>query len=214
MNIILAISMILMLTGDCTFAHKCELPDCNPDPSASWSAPSGQVICKVVVKAGNFGDMTFESDGCKHNDGYCVSGIGTTTATSSRVCQEGPGCHAVSHVDFWVRGADPTQTPDPTSTQTPTGVPTIPTPVETPTPVIPSTPTTTPIASSTPVLSVTPAQATSTPTAEERHATPNPWPTPISVPVTGGGGDKLAVFVIAAPLTLLMLAIILRLRKT
>ena len=57
---------ITVQAQECVFGWKDE----DADPSSSWSAPEGTLVCRVVVKAGNTArDVSFYSDGCI--SGYC-----------------------------------------------------------------------------------------------------------------------------------------------
>jgi hypothetical protein len=232
MNILFA---LLMVVG-CVFGEKCELPDCDPDPSSSWTAPEGNTICKIVIKAGNFGDMTFESNGCQHNDGYCVSGIGTQSASAWRACEEGPQCHAISHTEYWIAEQEPTPTPtdeptatptdEPTPTEEPTATPTdeptatltiepTPTstvyPTSTTTPQTP-TPTTDPGTPTPTSVIATPTDTPATSTPAPNTPTPEIYPTPNAVPKAGGGPDIMPVAPIAAGLLLVILVLARKLR--
>lgn len=114
----------------------------NPDPSVTYQADPGQLICQVNIKAGGGGGeegMVFTSDGCQggpDGQGYCVTGIGTDTATGSRECEESPECHAISHVAFFAceigePDCGPEPTPTPTEPPPPTDTPTEPPPTAT-----------------------------------------------------------------------------------
>ena len=88
----------------------------------TFTAPAGQVVTDVCIKAGTqiFGSLA----GC-----YVISGIGTPTATATRI-GSGPACKEISHVDFFTGpGPEPTPTPTPEPTPEPT-----PSPTPTPTP--------------------------------------------------------------------------------
>jgi hypothetical protein len=98
------------------------------DPVTEFTAPAGQVVTGVCVKAGT-GLSTFILDGA--GICYSVSGIGTGSVTVTRI-GEGPVCKGISHVDFYL-------TPQPVPTPTPTPIPT-PTPTPTPTPIATPTP--------------------------------------------------------------------------
>lgn len=166
---------------------------------ASFTAPDGSIIYKVVIKAGSEqsggGDFTFTSDG---DDGcYHVSGIGTQSANAGGG-GSGPDCKDISHVTFYYKCTEqptPTETstniPTPTETATNTPVPTptqsplpSPTPTNTNTPVptptqspLTPTPTSSPLPSPTPTSTGTPEQPTATPTTPANTSTPPPRPT-------------------------------------
>jgi hypothetical protein len=161
-------------TGACESAYK---QDGNADPSYTYTAPAGYIVCKVKIKAGSAqsggGEWYFTGDGCQ--DGYCASGLGTGTATASRSCTEGPDCHAISHSQFWIQQVqveeeEPTATPTATSTpeeeeeeEEPTATPTA---TSTPEQTIIETGEVTPTPTATPTEKpedTTPAEATSTP---------------------------------------------------
>jgi hypothetical protein len=97
----------------------------------TFTAPAGQVVTDVCIKAGTQADLP-AGTGC-----YVVTGIGTPTVTVTRI-GSGPECKEISHVDFFT-GPGPTPTPPPTPTPTPP-----PTPTPTPPPPPPPTPTPTP----------------------------------------------------------------------
>ena len=118
------------------------------------TAPEGAVFTDAQVKAGTecYGDGAM----------YQISGIGTGTITATRLCEEGPDCPAISHLEGTYM-FPPTETPPPpTPTKTPTTTPTpTETPTQTPTPT--ETPTQTPTPTETPTQTPTP---TTTPEEE------------------------------------------------
>lgn len=173
----------------CVFGFKNE----DADPSTSWTAPEGSVVCLVIVKAGTvMRNVPFSADGCV--SGYCVSGIGTQTATAERTCHEGPDCNAISHVEFWYSVAEATATPTETPTNTPTATAT-PTATNTPTATgtapVSATPTETATATPTSPATATPTSTATEPAATATHvatptetveSTPPPRPTHTSTP--------------------------------
>jgi hypothetical protein len=95
--------------GDCLGgANKIE----NPGDTETLTAPAGQVITAVSIKAGNACIIFNESGtmGC-----YTVTGIGTNSATVTR-SGSGPGCKEISHIEFTT-----STPPPPTTTVTTTG---------------------------------------------------------------------------------------------
>jgi len=182
----------VVFAQSCEEAYRCE-DDCNPDSTSSWTAPDGYVICQVNVKPGQK-LFVFTEDGCQ--EGYCVEGIGTQTASTERTCDESPKCQAVSHTTFFIQQIPPTQTPtntpEPTSTETiiPTGTLT-PTVTSTITPTATSTmsPTRTSLPSPTATQVFTPT-STASPTATNPPTgfTPTPTPNPtesVASPIPG-----------------------------
>ena len=164
---------------DCVFAFKEEK---NADPTSSYDAPSDYQVCMVIIKAGSEqsggGELTFVSDGCQAfvpGNNYCVTGIGTGSATATRTCEESRDCHAISHASYWIEPIPPTNTPTSTATNTPTNTPTD-TPTDTPT----NTPTNTPTSKPTKTPTNTP---TDTPTSKPTKTPTNtPTDTPTSTP--------------------------------
>jgi hypothetical protein len=81
----------------------------NPGDTETLTAPAGQVITRVAIKAGN-ACIIFDSDatmGC-----YTVSGIGTNSVLVTR-SGSGPTCKEISHIEFLTSTAPP-----PTTTET------------------------------------------------------------------------------------------------
>src|SRR3989344_779643 len=146
---------------------------------ATYTAPSGQVVTGVCIKAGNdmFGDGHSDSlgngiyNGTSGNPCYVVSGVGTQIVTVTRI-GSGSTCKEISHIDVY-SGTIPPSTPTPTPTDDPT-----PTPTDRVTPTPTNTPTNTP-----------------TPTPGGGNGGNNPTPTPTNIPTTtptpttGGGGQ-------------------------
>ena len=143
--------------------------------------PDGQIIAKVVVKAGQ---------GCLIPDGICYAvtagGIGYDFVIVERVGDPGPDCQDISHLEVEYAQDPPTFTPtEPGDTPTPgdTATPTETDVSPTDTPGIPtSTPTDdlgeTPTPTSTEIYTPTDDPETDTPTPEEPTGTPSPAPTP------------------------------------
>jgi hypothetical protein len=92
--------------GDCLGgANKIE----NPGDTETLTAPAGQVITAVSIKAGTE-CIVFDAD---TNDGcYSVEGIGTGTVIVTRV-GSGPDCKEISHIEFTT-----STEPPPTTTET------------------------------------------------------------------------------------------------
>lgn len=135
------------------------------------TAPEGAVFTDAEVKAGTncYGDGAM----------YQITGIGTDTITATRLCEEGPDCPAISHLEGkyqYQPTATPTDTPVPTNTPTPD--PTA-TPTEGPSP----TPTETPEVSPTPT-NTSPPDPTATPKPKEEPKT--------------GPGDSLPILPLTA----------------
>ena len=135
------------------------------DPVTTVNAPAGFVIEYVCIKAGNdtFDGFTMGHSGPLMNGTfgsgcYTVTGVGTSSATITRI-GPGPGCAGLSHIDVsWVMATSPT----PTATLTPRAT-------NTPMAVAPATGT---------PPSIPGVVATATPAR----------PAVISPPVTGTGG--------------------------
>jgi hypothetical protein len=86
----------------------------NPGDTETLTAPAGQVITTVAIKAGN-ACITFTTDatvGC-----YTVSGLGTPIVTVTR-SGSGPTCKEISHIEFITSTGPP---PPTTTTTTTTG---------------------------------------------------------------------------------------------
>lgn len=94
--------------GNCLGADATKTPD-DPGDTVILTAPAGQVITVVAIKAGT-PCIEFTADatiGC-----YTVSGIGTSSVTVTR-SGSGPSCKEISHVEFLTSTAPP-----PTTTET------------------------------------------------------------------------------------------------
>lgn len=132
------------------FAHggsndECENGnDINPVNSnlATYTAPNGQIVTGVCIKAGNkpFGDGHSDilTNGTYDNGCFTVSGVGTQTVTVVRNFDSNT-CQGISHIDVYV-SSQPTNTPTITATPTITGTIT-PSGTITPTPTDYTTPT-------------------------------------------------------------------------
>jgi hypothetical protein len=97
-------------TGNCLGGGATKVE--NPGDSETLTAPAGQVITQVAIKAGT-ACIIFDSDatiGC-----YTVSGLGTDTVLVTR-SGSGPTCKEISHIEFITSTAPP----PPTTTTTPT----------------------------------------------------------------------------------------------
>jgi hypothetical protein len=86
----------------------------NPGDTETLTAPAGQVITTVAIKAGN-PCITFTTDGTMGC--YTVEGIGTPSVTVTR-SGSGPTCKEISHIEFITSTAPP---PPTTTTTTTTG---------------------------------------------------------------------------------------------
>lgn len=94
--------------GNCLGGDATKTPD-DPGDTVILTAPAGQVITVVAIKAGT-PCIEFTADatiGC-----YTVSGIGTSSVTVTR-SGSGPSCKEISHVEFLTSTAPP-----PTTTET------------------------------------------------------------------------------------------------
>jgi hypothetical protein len=91
------------------------------DDLVTASAPSGNVVTGVCIKAGQLHTGPLANG--THFACYVVSGVGTQTVTVTRV-GSGPDCQAISHIDVLFEKATPTPTPTntPQATATPTAV--------------------------------------------------------------------------------------------
>ena len=83
------------------------------DPTASHTAPPGQIVTGVCIKAGTLhtgllGNGTFP--GASVSNCYQVTGVETQTVTVTRIGTEGPGCQAIGHVDVKTGPAPPPST--------------------------------------------------------------------------------------------------------
>jgi hypothetical protein len=105
------------------------------DDLVTASAPSGNVVTGVCIKAGQLHTGPLANG--THFACYVVSGVGTQTVTVTRV-GSGPDCQAISHIDVLFERATPTNTPQATATATAVapGTPAPGTPVATPTAVV------------------------------------------------------------------------------
>jgi hypothetical protein len=94
--------------GNCLGGDATKTPD-DPGDTVILTAPAGQVITTVAIKAG-VPCVVFTMDG---SDGcYSVEGIGTPSVTVTRI-GSGPTCKEISHVEFLTSTAPP-----PTTTET------------------------------------------------------------------------------------------------
>jgi hypothetical protein len=66
------------------------------DDSATATAPEGQVVLGVCIKAGQL--HTGPLGDADSNDCYTISGVGTASATVTRI-GDGPDCQGISHID-------------------------------------------------------------------------------------------------------------------
>jgi hypothetical protein len=106
-------------TGNCLGGDATKVE--NPGDTTTLTAPAGQVITQVAIKAGT-ACIILDSDatvGC-----YTVSGIGTSTVIVTR-SGSGPTCKEISHIEFITSTAPPpptttVTTTTPTSSTTPT----------------------------------------------------------------------------------------------
>jgi hypothetical protein len=143
----------------------------------STTAPQGEVVSSVCVKAGTTAFTLSNSTDC-----YVVEGIGTDAAV---VTKEGHGknCKDISYVMFYTAAPTPTPTATPTNTPTPIAPTPTPTPTNTPTP-IQATPTPTPTNTPTPIQATPTPTPTNTPTPVQATPTPTPTNTPTPIQAT------------------------------
>jgi hypothetical protein len=94
--------------GNCLGGDATKTPD-DPGDTVILTAPAGQVITTVAIKAG-VPCIEFTADGTMGC--YTVSGIGTNSVTVTR-SGSGPTCKEISHVEFLTSTAPP-----PTTTET------------------------------------------------------------------------------------------------
>lgn len=88
----------------------------NPGDTTTITAPGGQVITQVAIKAGT-PCFIFNADGTQGC--YTVSGIGTSTVTVTR-SGSGPTCKEISHIEYVTGTAPPPPPPPPPTTTTTT----------------------------------------------------------------------------------------------
>jgi hypothetical protein len=96
----------------------------NPGDFEVITAPAGQVITQVAVKAGSAqsggGCFLFTADGIDPSGCYAVSGLGTSSVTVERV-GTGSACKGISHIEYVLGpGTTPTTPTTPTTTTSPT----------------------------------------------------------------------------------------------
>jgi len=194
---------------DCVLAVNWEANDGDPtspepDPTSTYAAEPGFQVCRVVLKVGAESEgghqMTFTSDGCQGPistpEGYCVSGMGTGSATGARVCDnEGDprGCPLLSHAKYWVEPA-PTPTPTETPTETPTDLPPTdppPTATATPTKLPPPPPPLPP--TEMPPTGPAPTQPAPTQLAPPQSPVIPTVAPPVPIPVTGGAQSPFLI---------------------
>jgi hypothetical protein len=193
----------------------------NSGPPWSFTASAGDVINKIVIKAGTeCFSFTFppknQANGC-----YEVGGLGTSSAWARDLPYPAQGCHEISHVNFYTFGITPTPTNTPTNTPTQTSTPTFtPTSTSVPTDTPTVTPTENPEETWTPTSTLTntpEVTETATPTdspintptpTNEPSETPNKKnPTPVpTLPQTGffDDGFTLTHFIIGGVLLMFL----------
>jgi hypothetical protein len=91
--------------GNCLGGDATKTPD-DPGDMVILTAPAGQVITTVAIKAGT-PCITFTADGTVGC--YTVEGIGTNSVTVTR-SGSGPTCKEISHVEFLTSTAPPPTT--------------------------------------------------------------------------------------------------------
>jgi hypothetical protein len=91
--------------GNCLGGDATKTPD-DPGDMVVLTAPAGQVITTVAIKAGT-PCITFTADGTVGC--YTVEGIGTNSVTVTR-SGSGPSCKEISHVEFLTSTAPPPTT--------------------------------------------------------------------------------------------------------
>jgi hypothetical protein len=92
--------------GNCLGGDATKTPD-DPGDVVVLTAPAGQVITTVAIKAG-VPCITFTEDGSVPGC-YTVVGIGTNSVTVTRI-GSGPSCKEISHVEFLTSTAPPPTT--------------------------------------------------------------------------------------------------------
>jgi hypothetical protein len=106
-------------TGNCLGGGASKIE--NPGDTTTLTAPAGQVITQVAIKAGTtcyispigtLGSITL--GGC-----YEVTGLGTATVTVTRT-GSGPECKEISHIEYITSSAPPPPTTTTTTTTTAT----------------------------------------------------------------------------------------------
>jgi hypothetical protein len=100
--------------GNCLGGDATKTPD-DPGDTVILTAPAGQVITTVAIKAGT-PCFTFTEDGSVPGC-YTVEGIGTSSVTVTRI-GSGPDCKEISHIEFITSTGPP---PPTTTTTTTTG---------------------------------------------------------------------------------------------
>jgi hypothetical protein len=103
-------------TGNCLGGGATKIE--NPDDATTITAPAGQVITQVAVKAGTQ-CFIFDSDGTQGC--YTVTGLGTATVEVTRE-GSGPTCKEISHIEF-ITSTGPTPPPPPPPPPTTTAPP-------------------------------------------------------------------------------------------
>jgi hypothetical protein len=91
--------------GNCLGGDATKTPD-DPGDMVVLTAPAGQVITTVAIKAGT-SCVTFTADGTMGC--YTVAGIGSNSVTVTR-SGSGPSCKEISHVEFLTSTAPPPTT--------------------------------------------------------------------------------------------------------
>lgn len=107
-------------SGSCAPAGSNVTKIDNPGDEEVFTAPDGQVIDRVFIKAGQ---DCFEFTQDTAGPCYTVSGIGTQTVTVRRV-GTGPGCRQISHIEVVTRPGLPGSTTTTTAPTTTTAAPT------------------------------------------------------------------------------------------
>ncbi|MCR4306136.1 MAG: hypothetical protein NUV73_03575 [Candidatus Daviesbacteria bacterium] len=166
------------------------------DNILSVTAPAGEIVDGVCIKSGSnmfgetghsgvLGNGTFE-DGC-----YSISGVGTATATVTRV-GSGSDCQELSHIDgIFGTPITPVSSPSPSPSASPS-------PSTSPSPSPSASPSPSPSASPSPSVSPSPSPTPSP--SPSASPSPTPTPTPAASPspsptttVSGGEGGTAAV---------------------
>jgi hypothetical protein len=102
--------------GNCLGGDATKTPD-DPGDTVILTAPDGQVITTVAIKAGT-ACITFTADGTMGC--YSVEGIGSNSVTVTRE-GSGPTCKEISHIEFLTSTAPPPPTTTATIPTTTTG---------------------------------------------------------------------------------------------
>lgn len=164
------------------------------DDNAPFVYDGDQIITKIIIKASTdcFG-YTFTGKSMILTECYNISGLGTTRVKVSDAPDAPSSCHAISHVEFYASGEQPTLTPTRIATTpfkfwtfTPTTTPTTPVPPTlTPTVTLTLPPNVTPTVTPEVTLTATPPD-TLPPPPPRKTKTPQ-----VLLPMTGEDNGAL-----------------------